>query len=78
MNDKDHDIALIQQSLDVLGEHFDSVQVFVTKHDQGQSDGTVCINLGAGNWYARYGQVKEWMVKQDEEARKHVRGNDDE
>lgn len=39
----------------------DTVQLFVTVRD---SEGhTVSHNHGAGNWYARYGQVKHWILQ---------------
>jgi hypothetical protein len=35
-------------------------------------DGTVNIHWGAGNYFARYGQIKQWMVSEDEDTRSHI------
>ena len=57
-----------------LCEHFDTVQIFVTRHD-----GEYCMvaNRGNGNWYARYGQIHEWLIQEDERAREQMRVRDD-
>lgn len=62
----DDDLSRVQDSLNILSEHFDSVHIFATRHEPEIEDGTVSVNRGVGNWYARYGQISEWMVKQDE------------
>lgn len=67
----DRDMALIKSHAAQLSEHFDSVQVFVTRYRGGE---TVSVAHGCGNWFARYGQVKDWVVKAD--AR--IRAEDDE
>lgn len=67
------DMKLVQAAVDSLGDHFDTVQIFVTRHEAGQEGGTVCVGLGSGNFYARHGQCLEWMTKQDEITRKAVR-----
>jgi hypothetical protein len=59
-----------------LGEHFDSVQIFCTKHDG--AEGTASVNCGEGNWFARYGQIREWVEKNEERSRKVVRNEDTE
>lgn len=63
MEEDDH--AFVQKALDLLGEHFDTVQIFCTRHEGGECDGTVAINKGVGNWFARRGQVREWMLGED-------------
>jgi hypothetical protein len=52
-----------------LGEHFDTVQVFVTRHGP---DGTGNAGFGEGSWYARYGQVREWLIREDEKIRREI------
>jgi hypothetical protein len=42
-----------------LRMRFDAVQVFVTRDEPDQK--TLAFSTGAGNWYARYGQVVEWL-----------------
>ena len=60
----DPNVKRVQDALDQLGEHFDTVMIFVTLHS-GNDVGTIAISRGSGNWYARYGQVQEWIVKEN-------------
>lgn len=68
MNDpaihEDRDMALLKTAAGQLMEHFDTVQIFVTRQNEG-AEGTVNANWGAGNWFARYGQVRGWLIYQD-------------
>jgi hypothetical protein len=53
-----------------LAEHFESVQVFVTVHRrEGTRMVSNALDLGSGCWYTRYGQVREWLLMNDERAR---------
>lgn len=61
------DMELIDGYIEKLGEHFDTVQIFVTRHMPAEVDGTVTVNRGSGNWCARFGQISEWVIY--EEAR---------
>jgi len=61
---QDDDNELLRSAIDKLGEHFDSVQIFVTKHLGTESGGTHSKAVGVGNWYARYGQVVEWLIRE--------------
>lgn len=63
------DTAIMQHAIDRMSEHFDSVQVFVSRYEPNQEGGTMSLHLGQGNWFARFGQVKEWVVKREENAR---------
>lgn len=60
---------------DQLAEHFDSVQIFVTRKSDNEQepDGTVNIHFGRGNWFTRYGQIATWVLKADERSREEVR-----
>jgi hypothetical protein len=49
---------IAQRAADQLGEHFDSVRVFVTKQD---GENTIAFNPGCGNHYASLGHVSEWL-----------------
>lgn len=71
------DFALVKKLASELGEHFDTVQVFCTRHEPGSDDGTVTVAFGTGNWFGRYGQVREWVVKQDEFTRIKVRSEEE-
>lgn len=51
--------GLVDQALEVLGEHFDAIQFTGTFLDD---DGmTYAMNRGRGNWYARIGATMEWL-----------------
>ncbi len=69
----DGDMAMLEQHANQLAEHFDSVQIFVTRHEAGESDGTVNANFGTGNWFTRFGQISTYLTKADERSRKEVR-----
>lgn len=75
---READMELVRKSIDSIAEHFDSVQIFVTRHEQGELDGTVNIQLGTGNWFTRYGQVEAWVVKTRESFRVDERKTEDE
>lgn len=72
------DLDKIKASLDQLGEHFDTVQIFATKHDGGDDGATHSFHKGIGNWWARFGQVVEWVTKSKEDARVEARKDADE
>lgn len=44
--------------------HVDTVQIFVTKHD-GSEIGTTQMTWGEGNFFARYGQIDQWLKNED-------------
>lgn len=44
----------IQKACDVLGEHFDHVQILMTWNEEGLSKYRA---IGSGNWYARQGMA---------------------
>lgn len=68
------ELEMIRKHCETLSEHFDSVQIFVSRYEDGN---TVSVNDGMGNWFARLGQVQKWAEKQNEEARVEVRKYDD-
>ncbi len=75
MSDSDADVVRVRKAVSELGEHFDSVQIFCTRHESGEHEGTLKFTLGEGNWFARYGQVREWLIVQDEGSRENARDN---
>ena len=77
MSTEDSDMKLLHQAADQLIEHFDSVQIFASRHDMANDDGTLDCTAGRGNWLARRGQVREWMLKQDEASRADARKEHD-
>ena len=52
-----------------LSEHFDTVAIFTTRHEDGQ---TYCLDETTGNWYAIWGHITEWMEQQKEVQRSNA------
>lgn len=78
MPDTDHDMELLKRHAAALAEHFTSVQIFCTRDaDEEKEGGTVRCESGTGNWFARYGQVRNWITYQEEAERVHARKKDD-
>lgn len=70
-----NDTELVDQHVRALGEHFDSVQIFVTKRIES---GTRGLGRGSGDYWARFGRVKTWVLTEEESARLEAHHNDDE
>lgn len=73
----DSDKELICRTARSLAEHFDSVQIFVSRHQPAELDGTMRVSIGTGNWYSRYGQIVEWVNMENERARIHMRRDEE-
>lgn len=69
--------ALVDKCRDQMLEHFDSVRVFVTKHNGGESE-TQSYETGGGNFYAQLGQVTEWLSIQEQYQRSYAMRKDKE
>lgn len=78
MQNESHDMALLERAANQLGEHFDTVQIFVTRHSPVEEGGTINADWGTGNWFARYGQIHDWLLRKDEQARLKARRDDQE
>jgi hypothetical protein len=65
----DEDASLVKRACSSLMEHFDTVQIFCTRNQPDASDpnggGTVNVQFGMGNWFARYGQVREFVIYEE-------------
>lgn len=57
---RSHDEKIVNAAVADLLRHFDTVQIFVTRQEPGNA-GTVGFSDGLGNWYARMGQVRQWV-----------------
>lgn len=57
----------IRKCVEMLGQKFDSVQIFASKHHK-KTGKTFHAAAGLGNWYARYGQVTEWVNTNEQAA----------
>ena len=73
---RNNDMERVQKALDTLAEHFDSVHIFCTRHEGGQLGATVKMSMGVGNWFARYGQIREWLLIEEESSRSQCRDKD--
>jgi hypothetical protein len=71
-SEEEEDMKRIKEAAASLGEHFDTVQIFVTRHD-ADSIGSVNATYGSGNWFARLGLVRDWLIRQDEFTRLRCR-----
>lgn len=69
--------ALVDKAKEGLLEHFDSVRIFVTKHN-GSEDETESYESGGGNFYAQLGQVHEWLCIQEQYQRNYAVRKDEE
>lgn len=63
------DLSQLKLATTQLGEHFDTVQIFVTRYEPAEDGGTTNIHYGTGNWFARFGHVRDWIVKREEDAK---------
>lgn len=71
----DHNV--VAKALDNLGEHFDTVQIFCTRNGI-EDQSLVNVTAGIGSWYARYGQVKDFILRAEERVKCDVRYQYDE
>ena len=62
---------ILNMHVGALAEHFDTVQVFCTKKCDG-SRGTIRFHEGAGNYYARFGQARQWIIREEELTRREA------
>lgn len=56
---------IAQEAVARLSEHCDAVTIFINKRREFGRDGTLRGVFGAGNWYARYGQIKQWVISEE-------------
>ena len=66
-------LSPLKKAIHDLGEHFESVQIFASTHQPAEVGRTVHASAGVGNWYARYGQIREWIIRTEEETKCSVR-----
>lgn len=72
MIDNDELLKIVRDHVTRLSEHFSTVEIFVTRDpvEVGDNAGdTVAMRAGSGNWYARLGQIEEFVREQDAKAR---------
>lgn len=61
---KRKDIEHLKAATGLLIEHFDSVQIIVTRHESDK-EGAILGAWGHGNFYSRKGSVRDWLKAQD-------------
>ena len=61
---EDDEFKIVKMHVARLSEHFDSVVVMVSRHDF-KSGKTISFVNGEGNYNARYGLAKEWVLKEE-------------
>jgi hypothetical protein len=64
MTEQEKQEAIVENAAAKLFEHFDSVQILVSKTGL---EGTTSVKRGLGNWYARQGMAHEFIS--DDKAR---------
>ena len=69
INQYEQDLKVISAALDLLGEQFDAVQIFCSRHEPATDNGTVHYHDGCGNEFARLGQVIHWLERERERTR---------
>jgi hypothetical protein len=57
----DEDTTILRNCCARLSEHFDTVQIVVTREQQG---GTMMGHYGDGNVYARIASAQQWLKTQ--------------
>lgn len=76
MDTEDRDTSRVDAAIKELSEYLDTVQIFCTRYENNEI-GTVSIQKGVGNWFARTGQIAEWAVKNDEYTKREVQKADE-
>lgn len=72
--DSDPGVVAVEAALQSLGEHWESAHIICTRKEHNQSGGfTDTISRGNGNWSARYGSLKETVIKLEEKMRIDMR-----
>jgi hypothetical protein len=69
----DKDSEILKRVVQSLSGKFDTVQIIATRHDLSEADGTSLAYSGSGNWYARIGSVREFLIRWEEDSRVDVR-----
>lgn len=60
-------LEMLRNQVNFLRSSFDTVQIFATKHDEDVGE-TTYYTQGSGNWCARYGHVKVWILGEEHDA----------
>jgi len=66
----------VRQLIKDLEDHVDSIRIFVNKTSDSNADCISCYTLGKGNFYAQYGQIKEWITFNENKFRHDLSQNE--
>jgi hypothetical protein len=66
-SEQNDDMSVIKSHCTELMKKFDTVQIFCSRHEV-DTGGTVNCHTGQGNFFARYGHVKQWVIKEESPA----------
>lgn len=61
---REEDLSAVKEACRSLLGRFDNVQIFASRHVEDEG-GAANVNFGMGNFFARYGQVKLWCVREE-------------
>jgi hypothetical protein len=64
---RDKKLELIKNQARLLAQSFDSVQIFCTKFEPENEHNTAHYAHGEGNWFTRFGQVRAWLLHEENE-----------
>lgn len=73
LDQQEFDDALIRRALDLVSEHFDTVRIFVTRDSVNSIQETMAHSTGRGSFYAQYGHIKMWTLRQEELEKSQAR-----
>lgn len=74
---KDAHLQMIKNACEKLGEHFDTVHIFSTRHEPAEENGTLSFSWGIGNWFARKGHIEHWVAEEEESTKIKVRKSEE-
>lgn len=67
-------VAHIRKIAEGLTEHYDAVHIFASRFETDKEGGnSITVNVGEGNFYTRYGQIREWVTRKEAEAEAEAR-----
>lgn len=79
MTDEEKLEELVKKAATEIISVADSVEIIVGKHrpsNVAEDDNTLSFSYGLGDWYSRYGRVREWLLKADERIKVWVSQED--
>jgi len=72
--DEDDRIEIIKRHVTMLREHFDSIEVVASRHVPEEGGAvTTRFEWGSGPWYERFGLMRAWVIRKEQEERETAR-----